>query len=412
MKKKYIIASLFVLFSALEGVSASLPSQDVVLIDDQRQSEIILTEGKKRLSLSRTDQLPEHMGKQGDRYMEGYIQALIDANYYEYNVLVAVKENVVYVYNLPKNDLISNSILSFVKDMPGVAQVELGEKFPDVKLEHVEEYVGKSRVKGIWFPQSTLVYQPMVADPMNPGNSVAFRWGDSTLGNKTVSISLGDTFPIFRWREVFSPKGDLQLDIVGCAWSVFNMWSGDNFRNEVSELVNTDYLLALPISYAFDRWSFRFQIYHISSHLGDEFLAKRPNYVRDNPSMEAIDFFTAYQIAEGFRVYGGLGWVFHSDQTYPLKPFYVEYGGEVRLLGVRSYYYMLYGSPFFAVFMRNWQAVDWRLDATIDLGYEWSKLQGVGRKVRIFAEYHNGYSSGEFYKDTSQYIAIRLYYGY
>jgi hypothetical protein len=128
--------------------------------------------------------------------------------------------------------------------------------------------------------------------------------------------------------------------------------------------------------------------------------------------MEAIDFFTAYQVAVGFRVYGGPGWVFHSDSSYPLKPFYVEYGGEVRILGVRSYYYMLYGSPFFAVYMRNWQACDWRLDTNLALGYEWSKLQGVGRKVRLFAEYHDGYSEGEFFKEHTSYFAIRLYYGY
>ena len=102
------------------------------------------------------------------------------------------------------------------------------------------------------------------------------------------------------------------------------------------------------------------------------------------PTLEAIDFFTAYQIAEGFRVYGGLGWIFHSDSSFPMKPFYVEYGGEVRAFGTRSYYYMLYGTPFFAVFMKNWQEMDWRLDATIALGYEWSKLQGVGRKVQKF----------------------------
>ena len=409
-KSKFIVMTLSLILATL-GQAHELEVIESVNYPDENV-EFILVKDKKRLSLSRKDELPDHLDKNGDRYMEGYVQAFIDANYYEYNVLVYVKEKVVYLYNLPKNDLISNSIIAFVKDIPSVSQVELGKSFPDEELKIQEEYIGRSTVKGIWFPQSTLVYQPMVADPRNPGNSVGYRWGDEVIGKQVVEVSLGDVFPIFRWREVFSAKGDLQFDIVGCAWSLFKMFPTNSPENEWAELVNTDFLLALPLTYAFDRWSFRLQPYHISTHLGDEFLDRRPGYKRVNPSMEAVDFFTAYQIAEGFRVYGGLGWIFHSDSSFPMKPFYVEYGGEVRAFGTRSYYHMLYGTPFFAVFFRNWQEMDWRLDATIALGYEWSKLQGVGRKVRLFAEYRNAYSDGEFFHRMAQFFEIRLYYGY
>jgi hypothetical protein len=407
-------ATLYIsLFSALAGAYAQEEDAFEVMNSEFDDAEVLLIKDeKKRLSLSRKDELPSNRDKNGDRYMEGYVQALIDANYYEYNVLVYVKDKVVYLYNLPKNDLISNSIVAFVKDIPSVDQVELGKEFPSEELQIQEEYIGRSTIKGIWFPQSTLVYQPMVADPRNPGNSVGYRWGDQVIGDQVVEVSLGDVFPIFRWREVFPAKGDLQFDIVGCAWSLFKMWPDNAPDNEWAELVNTDYLLALPLSYAFDKWSFRLQAYHISTHLGDEFLAKRPFYVRKNPSMEALDFFTAYQFTENLRAYVGLGWIFHSDQSFPMKPFYVEYGGEARFFGTRSYYHMLYGTPFLAVFMRNWQENDWKLDATVALGYEWSKLQGVGRKVRIFGEYRRAYSDGEFFNKIADFFEIRVYYGY
>ncbi len=409
-------SKLFVLTLSLFSSMTFLFSEEAEVITAQvidESAEIILTKDeKKRLSLSRKDELPDHLEKNGDRYMEGYVQALIDANYYEYNVLVYVKNKVVYLYNLPDNDLISNSILAFVKDMPSVTQVEVGKAFPDEELKIQEEYIGRSQVRGVWFPQSTLIYQPMIADPRNPGNSAGYRWGDKVIGDQVVEVSLGDFFPIYRWREVFAAKGDLQFDIVGCAWSLFKMFPNNSPDGEWAELVNTDYLLALPFTYAFDRWSFRLQPYHISTHLGDEFLAKRPYYQRKNPSFEAVDFFTAYQITQGVRVYGGVGYIFHSDRTFKMDPFYVEYGGEVRALGTRSYYYMLYGTPFFACFFRNWQDMDWKLDATVALGYEWSKLQGVGRKVRLFVEFRNAYSAGEFMRDMAQFVEIRLYYGY
>ena len=58
------------------------------------------------------------------------------------------------------------------------------------------------------------------------------------------------------------------------------------------------------------------------------------------------------------------------------------------------------------------QTNHWQFDFTTQLGYEWSKLQGVGRKMRIFLEYHKGYSEGQFFKDRTQYGAIRLSWGF
>src|SRR5271170_7679089 len=50
-----------------------------------------------------------------DPYLEGYIQALIDVHYYEYQVVVIVKDHKVLLANLPHNDLLAKSIIAFVK---------------------------------------------------------------------------------------------------------------------------------------------------------------------------------------------------------------------------------------------------------------------------------------------------------
>ncbi len=76
--------------------------------------------------LTRTDNLPvETLAGASDSYLEGYIQALIDVHYYEYQVVVIVKDHKVYLANLPNNDLLSKSIIAFVKDLPGVKSVEV-----------------------------------------------------------------------------------------------------------------------------------------------------------------------------------------------------------------------------------------------------------------------------------------------
>ena len=363
--------------------------------------------------LSRSDSIPkEHMEGEVDAYLEGYIQALINSHYYDFDILVYVENHDVYLYNLPKNTLIKNSIIRFVSDMPEVESVTEVTKFPEKKLAKIEKREVKPQVKGVWFPQLTVLYPPMVANPMETIYSAAYHIGDQVVGTKSIAVSLGDNFPIFRWRNVFWAEGDLQIDIQSGIWSVFNMGVKDNPNHEISELVNTDFLVGIPLSYAFDKWAFRLRVYHISSHLGDEYMHNHPHFKRLNPSMEAIDFFTSYQLNDFFRFYIGPGWIFHSDKTFPMEHFYVEYGGEMRLFGSKSFYHRLYGTPFLAVFFRNWQVNHWQFDATLMGGYEWSKLQGVGRKIRLFAEYHNGYSVGQFFKERTSFWGFGLSWGF
>ncbi|NRA89693.1 MAG: DUF1207 domain-containing protein, partial [Simkaniaceae bacterium] len=293
---------------------------------------------------TRTDSIPvQHVANEEDAYLEGYIQALVNANYYEFDVLVYVENGDVYLYNLPKNELIKNSIISFVSDIPDVKSVSPVDKFPGKKLETLEKREVKPQIKGVWFPQQTVLYPPMIANPRATIYSAAYHIGDNVIGNKSIAVSLGDNFPIFRWRNVLPWQGDLQIDIQAGIWSVFKM--GIDYNGEISELVNTDYLVGFPLSYAFDKWAFQLRAYHVSCHLGDEFLVHNPGIKRVNPSMEALDLFTSYQINSEFRVYAGFGWVFHSDKTYPIKPpLYLEWGGEARLFGRKFFYHRLYGT--------------------------------------------------------------------
>ncbi len=386
----------------------------VISVDDQVAQ---LEEGHpdQIFLVTRADSLPvENFEAATDPYLEGYIQALIDVHFYEYNVIVTVKDHHVFLANLPKNELVANSIITFVRDLPDVKSVEVKELSPEEKISR-ETYVEQPRVNGIWFPQSTVLFQPLVADPRQPTYSVALRLDDHVIGNVVAAVSLGDEFPIFRWKDIFCWHGDLQIGIDAGVWAVFNYSDLPHRDHESCELVNADYYVGIPLTYAFDRWSFRTRVYHISSHLGDEFLVNNPKYIRcrKNPSMEALDFFASYQFSPHFRFYAGAGWVFHSDPSFHIKPFYVEYGAEVRLFGQKLYYHRLYGTPFFAVDIQNWQQQHWNLNVTYKLGYELSKLQGIGRKMRVYVDYHQGYSfEGQFFNEKTHYTEFGFSWGF
>ena len=366
--------------------------------------------------MSRTEAVSDKgLETNSDHYLEGYIQALVDMHYYEHQVVVLVEDHVVFLYNLPNNALLANSIKSFVQDVPGVCEVKVICELTEDQCERRKIYVDQPCISGIWFPQLTVLYQPMIADPRQVMYSVAYRAGDEVVGKKCIAIALGDNFPVYRWTNVFPWCGDLQIGIEAGIWAPFNFDDVPHVGGTYCELFNTDYLLGIPLDYAVDRWAFRLRVYHISSHLGDEFLVNRPDFLakRVNPSFEALEFFTSYQASRYLRVYAGPGFILHSDKSFPMDNFYIEYGAEARFLPTRFCYQRLYGTWFVAVDVQNWQIRDWGFDFTVKAGYEFSKLAGIGRKLRLFASYHNGYSyEGQLFLEKTDYGEFGLSWGF
>lgn len=359
--------------------------------------------------LTRSDQVPAgHTEFSDDSYLEGYIQSLLNSHYYEFNIVVQVLDHTVYLYHVPSNPMLRRSIVSFVCDVPGIGDVKAVEGEAPPEIAHRE---AKEQASGVWFPQTTVLFPPLIADPRETQYYAEYRWGDKVLGTHTAAVSYGDTFPVYRWNNVFMFGGSLQIGIQAGAWAVFNM-GDDSLINDWAQLVNTDYLIGIPLTYAFDNWSFRFRVYHVSDHLGDEYIQDNPSVERLNPSMEAVDLITQYQVTGDIRLFGGLGVVYRDDVTFRVKPLYVQYGGEARAFGQKFFYHKLYGTPFIAVNLRNWQAVSWKFDFTGMIGYEFSKLQGVGRKFRFYGKYHHGYSDGQFFYDISDYGGIGISWGF
>lgn len=362
--------------------------------------------------LSRKDSIPEEVEDASDAYFEGYIQALVDMNYAEYRVIVMVKDHNVWLANMPNNKMLAHSIVSFVKDVPGVKEVHVLNGVPPEDEELREKYVNRPKINGIWFPQMTELFLPLIADPRAATYSLGWRSGDRVCGNKCIGVSLGDDFPIYRWLDVFW-GGDIQIGIEAGIWSVFNMHPQPNLAHGVGELINTDFYVGIPLTFATGPWSFRLRGYHISSHLGDEFMIDHPEVKRLNPSIEAIDFFSSYQATEAIRIFFGPGVYVHSDPTFKWKPIYIEYGTEARFLGSKFMKQRLYGTCFIAMLFRNLQQLDYNFDGTYRIGYEFSKLQGIGRKFRFYIGFHQGYSlEGQFSKMRTHYFEYNLNYGF
>lgn len=350
-----------------------------------------------------------------DSYLEGYTQSLIDNNYPGYSVKVIVRNRYAYLYKLPKDESVKLGIEALIATVVGIKGVYAKEGMESIKHTHNHDLPRKPRIKGIWFPQNTVLFPPLIADPRAILNSISYRWqwGEASdwLGKNAVAVSFGDIFPLYRFIDVGKLHAKIQFSLEAAAWPLFRIDHQE--VNDWSEFVNVDFFIGIPVTMAVQKFSFRFRIFHVSTHIGDELMVNNPNLVRYNPSFEGVDFFTAYQVGDNFKPYVGMGVVYRTDKTYPVKPIYVEYGGEYRFFRRVVHYNRLYGQAFVAAHVKNDETRDYNMDVTVVAGYEWSKLLGAGRRFRLFAEWHNGYApDGQFYKTRLSYFGLRISYGF
>lgn len=262
---------------------------------------------------------------------------------------------------------------------------------------------------GVWLPDDPPLFRPFMADPRQICESAGWRFDDNALTKNVIDVSYADSLPIYRWCNVGPWCGQLQIELEGALWAVFDPCY------ESAPLLNADYYVGVPITYAIDRWQFRLRGYHISSHVGDEFLLNHPHFDRRNPSAEYLDFFVSHDLTEEIRLYAGLGWVVEQDPSYKFSRFYSALGAELRLLRLGFYdcKNIIYGCPIFGMHFRGSNDYKNHIDATYVLGYEFGKLSGLYRRLRFFLEYHDGYScEGQFSKHATNYFSIRATYGF
>jgi Protein of unknown function (DUF1207) len=262
---------------------------------------------------------------------------------------------------------------------------------------------------GVWLPEDPVLYRPMIADPRQIAYSVGWRFNDQVLVKNTIDVSFGDSVAFYRWCHAWPFGGELQIELEGALWAVFDP------LHDSSPLMNADYYGGIPITYAVGDWEFRLRFYHISSHIGDEFLMDHPGFDRRNASAEFVDFFASNDLTDEIRLYGGLRYIVAQDNEFKCSRFSVQWGTELRVsqLGFLDSCENLYGEPFLAMNFCWTKDYKHHLDQTYVLGYEWGKLSGLCRKLRLYIEYHDGYSlEGQFCKQATNYFSIRTQYGY
>src|SRR5438045_7363456 len=168
-------------------------------------------------------------------------------------------------------------------------------------------------------PAPSAVFQPLLADPKEPQFFAAFLWERSPrLAPRLGSVGFGQTIRVMNGRT-------WQVAIAAAVFSQFNL------ARPTADLMNTDYRVGLPVTYRRAGLTTRMQLYHQSSHLGDEYMV-HANAQRVDLTFEAAELLLSEQLA-AWRVYGGGGDLFPRSPA-DLRPGVLHGGVEYRHHGV------------------------------------------------------------------------------
>lgn len=244
---------------------------------------------------------------------------------------------------------------------------------------------------------SGIIYQAYLADPKESRLGTQFfsesgdrnLW-DSNLGGRAGLIRLGTV-------DAMWPQG-WQLDLEGSGQVRLA-------TQEDRNLESADFRVGLPLTFGFGHHRLKFGYYHLSSHLGDEFMERNPGVDRINFVRDVLILGYAYYLTDNIRLYGETGWAFYSDISQPWEfRFGAEYA-PARPTGLR-------GAPFAAIHTNLRQELDFGGYFVVQAGWAW-RGDRTSHIFRTGLHYHNGSSNQyEFYNQFEQQIGAGVWYDF
>lgn len=119
---------------------------------------------------------------------------------------------------------------------------------------------------------------------------------DSHLG-WMWDLEAGGRVGIFRFgTEGGSPRPNgWQLDLEGAAFPRLDL-------DHEEDLISVDFRVGLPLTFGYGPFQAKLAVYHLSSHLGDEFSLRFPDYPRINYSRDALVLGGSYYLSPGPQI--------------------------------------------------------------------------------------------------------------
>ena len=227
------------------------------------------------------------------------------------------------------------------------------------------------------------------------GRILSARRGESDFGREPeAEVAVGENFPVLALRQGPRPV------TLGFGTQVYGRFS---LGDRKSALISNDWVVGLNTTAVLGAWTVTGEIYHESSHLGDEY-SDRFGASRIDWTREVAAAWVTYGTGP-VRVTGNLSYVLIDE--LPLERPGAAVAGDFRGRPIGS---LLGGvvRPLAGVFFEGAAATHWRISSSAKLGIAVAGADG-GREIGIGLIAHDGLSTQrQFFRRESRYVGAEL----
>lgn len=335
-----------------------------------------------------------------DRYIAGYAAAILEREMGLTQYALSVDNGVIKMDGRGVPPEMKQKIIAELNSIPGVTQVVFQDEVPKTGYMVGAGITENSLMKSEpgWFPKDPL-FDPLLADPRWPRFSASYQnYRDNDEFDSIGSVSFGGRFGLYQGDGL--PLGLWQLDIAAAVFSIFDLDASSY------DLINSDFWVSFPsLSYRIGNFSALAQLFHQSSHLGDEYLL-RDRTERINLSYEGVDLHLSYEFFNVFRIYAGGEYLFHTDPSDLEEK---SYSGGIEFTSPVGFFNNMI-TPVAAVDFQRREESRWDTDTSIRAGFELKRTSEAKRRYLILGESYKGHSpNGQFYTRKVEYLGVGLH---
>ncbi len=242
----------------------------------------------------------------------------------------------------------------------------------------------------LWHSYMAGPHEPRISTVLFSEHDGGAFW-DATLGGRVGLLRYGSS-------DAKHPEG-WQWDLEGAVITRLDLYNSEDVESN-------DFRFGTELTKALGAWSLKFGYFHISSHVGDEYMERNPTFERINYVTESLVLGASYQAYESLRLYGETAFAFKMSGG--ARPWQFQTGFEF----VPAPKSLKWGGPFSAMNLDIREAVGYSPSLTAQMGWQIPGSQS-GRRLRWGAQYTNGHSSQfEFFQRKEQTIGGGIWFDY
>ncbi|QDV47563.1 hypothetical protein Enr13x_74730 [Stieleria neptunia] len=242
----------------------------------------------------------------------------------------------------------------------------------------------------LWHSYLAAPQEPRISTVIFGDNNDGIYW-DATVGGRVglLRYGTGQSHGASGWQWDLEGAVITRLDLL-----------------HAEDVESMDYRFGTEITWAEGPWAMKFGYFHISSHVGDEYLIRNPTFTRINYVTESWIVGGSYRPREDMRLYGEFVNSFRASGG--AKRYQLQTGAEYTPIAK----VMRRGAPFAAVNLNFREAVDYDVSTTVQAGWSFQSPKS-GRRIRLGAQYGDGPTSQfSFFQHRESHLGLGVWFDY